>query len=188
MLEQDKQPSAIAVISGPRYWIAHSLRTAAWLERWRYVEEVSERDMVRIERELMISFYGIRKLLDTFKVSPQTRQQTYSMVWYPGKGTADYFNWNRIEEHFDLVKHGTEQRSLAFVCNQFVHSFIFTPATDENKAFSGIFVASDQTKKEKLYFIEAEEICRALRTVGNDYPREQHLRRNDKTHQWEEDD
>ncbi|PYE19805.1 hypothetical protein C7410_118101 [Paraburkholderia silvatlantica] len=96
-----------------------------------------ERDSARIERELFISFYSIRKLFDTFKVSFDTRRKVYSLVWSPRIGRPDYFNWHRIEEHFDLGTRNEETRDLVFLCNQFVHSFIFTVVVDENNAFAG---------------------------------------------------
>lgn len=176
------------MISESRHWKEPLLRTAAWLERWRFSEECVDRNMVRIERELFIGFYAIRKLLDTFKVSPETRQQTYAMLWHASTGTTDYLNWHRLVENFDLDTGNVEQRDLVFLCNQFVHSFIFMPVTNENRAFAGVFIASDKVRLGKVYFVGASEICRAFRTVGKDYPRQQSMRRNDLTGQWEEVD
>lgn len=176
------------MISASRYWKDPLIRTAAWLERWRFKEECAERDMVRIERELFIGFYAIRKLLDTFNVSPETRRQTYSMLRHPSTGTTDYLNWHRLDEHFDLDSSTLEQRDITYLCNQFVHSFIFTPAMNEEGALAGTFIASDKIRLEKVYFVEASEIGRAFRTVGKDYPKRQSMRRNDVTHQWEEVD
>ncbi len=147
-----------------------------------------ERDSARIERELFIGFYSIRKLFDTFKVSFDTRRKVYSLVWSPRIGRPDYFNWYRIEEHFDLGTRNEETRDLVFLCNQFVHSFIFTVAVDENNAFAGVFVASDRVRNDKLYFVAASQIFLAFRTVGRDYPVRQHMSRNERTGEWEEGD
>jgi hypothetical protein len=164
------------------------LRTANWLERWRLNEDVSERDLARMERELFVGFYAIRKLLETFKVSPSTRRGTYLMISSPGVGTADYMNWHRLDEHFDLEAQHEEQRDLTFLCNQFIHSFIFLPAIDEAGALAGVYIASDRARKDKVYFVGAAQIVDAFRAVGRDYPTELHLRRNDSTQQWEETD
>jgi hypothetical protein len=147
-----------------------------------------ERDSARIERELFIGFYSIRKLLDTFKVSSGTRREAYSLVWSPRIGRPDYFSWHRLEEHFDLGTQNEETRDLVFLCNQFVHSFIFTVVTDEKNSLAGVFVASDKTRNEKLYFVAASQILLAFRTVGRDYPVKQHMVRNERTGEWEERD
>lgn len=176
------------MICESHYWKRPLLRTATWLERWRLDENVSERDLARIERELFVGFYAIRKLLETFKVSPSTRQRTYLLVWSPGIGTADYMNWHRLDEHFDLDDLHEERHDLMFLCNQFIHSFIFLPTIDEDGALGGVYIASDRIKKYKLYFIDIAQIVDAFRTVGRDYPTRLHLRRNDSTQQWEEVD
>lgn len=174
------------MISESRYWKQPLLRSASWLERWRMNEANFERDSARIERELFIGFYAIRKLFDTFKVSLDTRRKSYSLIWSPRIGRPDYFNRHRIEEHFDLETRNEETRDLVFLCNQFVHSFIFTVVTDENNAFAGVFVASDKARNDRLYFVAASQIFLAFRTVGRDYPVRQHMIRNDRTGEWEE--
>ncbi|AXW62552.1 hypothetical protein CJO94_12130 [Ralstonia solanacearum] len=168
------------------YWKRPLLRAATWLERLRVEEAREERDLVRVERELFVGFYAIRKLLDTFKVSTSTRKTTFVMSWSPCIKPVDYMNAHRIDEHFDLgVKH-EERRDLTFLCNQFIHSYIFTSLIDEHGALAGVYVASDRTRNEKLYFVAVAQILAAFRTVGRDYPIEQHLRRNGQAGQWEE--
>ncbi|MCY1205087.1 hypothetical protein D9M72_166230 [compost metagenome] len=174
------------MISESHYWKRPLLRTATWLERWRLDEDVSERDLARIERELFVGFYAIRKLLDTFKVSPGTRRRTYLMVWFPSVGTANCTNWHWLDEHFDLDSRHEEQRDLIFLCNQFIHSYFFLPVIDKMGTLAGAHIASDRVRKEKLYFVGIAQIIEAFRTVGRDYPSKLHLRRNDSTQQWEE--
>jgi len=95
-------------------------------------------------------------------------------------------NAHRIDELFDLdIKHA-EQRDLAFVCNQFIHSYVFIPVQYEDGTLAGAYIASDKARNEKLYFVELTQILIAFRTVGKDYPSVQHMRRNEKTEQWEE--
>lgn len=108
------------------------------------------------------------------------------MVWSPRIGRPDYFNWHRIEEHYDLTIQQKEMRDLVFLCNQFVHSFIFSMVLDEKDALAGVYVASDKTRGEKLYFVDIDQILQAFRIVGRDYPSEQRMIRNKETGEWEE--
>lgn len=174
------------MISESHYWKRPLLRAATWLERLRIEDANEERILVRVERELFVGFYTIRKLLDTFKISPSTRMMMFEMVWSPCIKTVDYMNAHRIDELFDLdVKHA-EQRDLAFVCNQFIHSYVFVPVQHEDGTLAGAYIASDKARNERLYFVELAQILAAFRTVGRDYPAKQHMRRNEKTEQWEE--
>ena len=47
------------------YWKEPLLQTANWLRRVRLSERTSERTYVRVEREVFVGFYSIRKLFDT---------------------------------------------------------------------------------------------------------------------------
>lgn len=167
------------------HWKQPLLRAANWLERLRIDKKNEERSLVRVERELFVGFYGIRKLLDTFKVSHSTRVKTFSLAWSPSVASTDYLNCHRIEELFDLSVQRVEQRDLTFVCNQFIHSYIFASAQSESGSLSGVYVSSDKAKNDKVYFVGIDQILDAFRLVGKDYPTEQHLRRN-KQGQWEE--
>ena len=166
------------MISESHYWKRSLLRAATWLERLRIEETNEERVLVRVERELFIGFYAIRKLLDTFKISPSTRTMMLAMVWSPCIKTVDYLNAHRIDELFDL---DAEQRDLGFVCNQFIHSYVFVPVQHEDGTLAGAYIALDEARNKKIYFVERAQILAAFRTVGRDYPTQQHMRRNEKT-------
>lgn len=182
MLNVRAQP----VIYESRHWKIPLLRSATWLERVRLDRDTDERSLVRVERELFVGFYAIRKLLDTFKVSPSTRTMAFSLKSSPCVKTVDYMNAHKIDELFDLEVTNTEQRDLTFLCNQFVHSYVFVTAQDEDGKLAGAYVSSDRARRDRLYFVELAHILRAFRTVGKDYPRSQRMRRNEEAHQWEE--
>ena len=176
------------MIQESRYWKEPLVRAANWLQKLRLEEPTIERSLVRVERELFVGFYSIRKLLDTFKVSRETRELKFELEWAPNIGRVDYMNWHRLEELYDLERIQTESRDLQFLCNQFVHSYVFSTAETEDGALAGVFVASDRARHDRLYYVSLENVLTAFRTVGRDYPTESHMVRNPKTLQWEEMD
>ncbi|MBX9917599.1 MAG: hypothetical protein K2Y07_10250, partial [Nitrosomonas sp.] len=119
------------MIHESEYWKTPLLRAAAWLEKLRINEESAERSLVRVEKEIFIGFYSVRKLLDTFKVSDKTKAMTFELQWFPCIRKVDYFNAHRIDTLFDLNKINKETRDVQFLCNQFIHSFIFVPVEGE---------------------------------------------------------
>lgn len=169
------------------YWKEPLLAAADLLSEIRINEEESDDDLARIEREVLIGFYSIRKLLDTFKVSGSTKTMSFDLRCFEietGR-QVDYFNRWEVDELFDLERPLSETRDLTFLCNQFVHSFIHLFEIGESKAVEGVFVASDRARSDRLYFVSREQIVRLFRAVGNDYPTSQHYHRNVQTGQWE---
>lgn len=164
------------------YWKDPLLTSADGLENLRLADD--EGKFVRVERELFLNFYGIRKLLDTFKIGDSTRNLTVTVHKHKCLKRVDYFNSHRIDELYDLSVSMPETRDLKFICNQFVHSFVFSIASDKTDNFSGCFVASDRIRNTTLYFIPLSSILTAFRTVGNDYPTELRMHRDPKTGDW----
>lgn len=165
------------------YWKEPLLEAATWLRRVRLGENVRETTLVKIEKELFVGFYSIRKLLETLKVSGSTKKKKFDLVWYPNKKPVDWLNHHFVEEHYDLAKSNQESRDIGYICNLFIHSYVFT-LVGENK-LEGVYVASDRTKNQKAYYVPIEVILSAFRLVGRDYPSQVVLTRNPKTGEFE---
>lgn len=175
------------MIHESRHWKTPLLRSATWLERLRLPEDevAAERNLVRVEKELFFGFYAIRKLFDTFKVSDSTKAMRFELQWSPCMASVDYFNASRIEELFDLKTSHQETRDIHFLCNQFIHSYIFVPLEGDEGQLVGCFVSSDRTRNERIYFVELAHVLSAFRTVGRDHPSSIRMQRNPITGQWE---
>ncbi|WP_395373716.1 hypothetical protein [Marinicella sp. W31] len=153
-----------------RPWKKPLLDNATWLRSIRLKETTRESTYVRIEKEIMISFYSIRKLFDTVKISDSTINQTYSIVWFKNINPVRYFNWHNVDNNFNLHEEHFETRDIRFICNRFIHSYIFLPVQDNNSKLDGFFVSTDHDKDKKLYFIELKVVLKIFRLVGRDYP------------------
>lgn len=139
--------------------------------------------MVRIEKEAFIGFYSIRKLLDAHKVSDSTQAATVELRWHPSIRTVDYLNWDKLAENYDLSVSHTETRDIRFVCNQFIHSYLFM--IDGDTRLDGFYVTSDRDRHKKCYYISTTQTIALFRSVGNDYPANARLVRNPKNGQFQ---
>lgn len=165
-------------------WKEPLLTSANYLRRVRLKEGTSGRTCVRIEKEIFIGFYSIRKLLDTFKVSDATKAMTFHLSTHKSRHQVDYLNWHKLQQNYDLSASTAETHDIRFLCNQFIHSYVFIPAEEEDGRLHGFFVASDRDKGKKCYFVELAQIVKAFRVVGNDYPARSEMERDPKTGQW----
>ena len=154
------------------YWKKPLLKGAAIIRTYMERENLSDAQFARVERELFIGFYAIRKLLEAVgKVSEPTRNLKIPTLWYPktiGKPIVDWHNRGEIWELYDLENERREQRDLLYITHRMIHSFIFMlSGIDEGH---GVFFTSDRDKECRLNFVKTGEIVKAFEIVGNDYP------------------
>lgn len=163
------------------YWKEPLLESASWLRRVRFRKNTRERTLARVEKEIFIGFYSIRKPLEAIKVSDNTKNSKHELTWYSNTKTANYLNWHKIEDLYNLSSTNKETRDLEYVCNLFIHSYIFSLAGEER--LEGVYINSENTKNKKLYFISLNTILVIFRLVGRDYPANQSFSRNPETNE-----
>jgi hypothetical protein len=151
------------------YWKEPLIKSASYLRRVRLTERTTERTFVRIEKEVLMGFYSVRKLLDTYKVSDKCKQQKYDLMWHQNIKKVTYMNWHHIDELYDLNRSNSESRDIRFLCDKFIHSYIFLPVEGES-GLDGFFVTSDRLKNDKCYFVSLDNVVSIFRSVGRDYP------------------
>lgn len=176
------------MIHESRHWKDPLLRAATCLSRIRIQDdESSEKSLVRVEREIFIGFYAIRKLCETLKVSMSTKELTIELSAFMAKPDlkSDYFNRANIDALFEMGSPMKERRDIGFLCNQIIHSYIFIISILEDGALKGFYVTSDSMRFKKLYFIELDQIINTFRLFGMDYPNNIKYQRNVKTGQLE---
>jgi hypothetical protein len=168
--------------SGP--WKSDLLATATWLDKVRINQRNYERNLFRVEKEVFNGFYAVRKLLDTFKVTDKTKAKTFNLKWSRQIRTVDYQNWHHLEKNFDLKATHKETRNIRFLCDQFIHSYVFIPRLGTSGRLSGFYISSDRMRHEKLYFISARQVLSVFRTVGRDDPTQAYGQRDPVTGQF----
>lgn len=80
------------------------LKAATWLRRARLGKSVRESTLIKVEKEVFIVFYLVRKLLETVKVSDSTKKEKFELIWHPKKKPVDWLNHHIVEDCYDLEK------------------------------------------------------------------------------------
>jgi hypothetical protein len=120
------------------YWkedlarLADCLRNRAKQRRW------SERSIAKLEKELFIGFYSVRKLLEAKKLSEKevNRLVPADSYSYTGGQLVTLLNWNsKLAEAFDFEKPKKIMLSIIFLCNQVIHSYIYKEVFDEKDCY-----------------------------------------------------
>lgn len=131
----------------------------------------SEELAVSFEKDIMISFYIIRKLEEAGKLSSATKGYQLNVRTHKNIKNVTRLNWHRIDELFEFESPIEEKMGVDKLYNQIIHSYIFLISTDETtEVIDGFFFCSDRMRNEKLYYIDLNEIVGFFTIVGNDYP------------------
>ena len=165
------------MISSSYNWKLPLVKSADYLARVRFGNSTNDRVLVRIEKELSIGFYSVRRLLETYTVSDRTKALQFVVVWHKAIRVVDLMNAHRLDKNYDLALRNSEKRDIAYLSNLFIHSYVFVPEFKDAK-LAGVHVASDRSRQSKCYFISRAQICKIFRTVGYDDPCEMTLSRD----------
>jgi hypothetical protein len=161
------------MITESHYWKDNLLQRAQQLRRRVNQKRWTETTSSRVEQTIMLGFYAIRKLIEAKKLSDDVANQTLRITTHPWRGES-VTRLNRFDywELYDLDRSRAVVRSLTFLCNQVVHSYIFALSFDDSCVFNGILVASDRERHQVLYFFQIQQIIDLFEQIGNDYPDE----------------
>lgn len=154
------------------YWKEDLLKVAKKLElrlvqkRWR------GRSFYALEKEIFLGFYSIRKLIESRKISDSIANHKYQITEFPRKNKNINLLVDDPAKEFEVEYEDGKQVNITVrqLCNQFIHSFFFTPFMPDGKSLVGLFVCSDYKRESGIYLITIFDIVDIYRKVGNNYP------------------
>jgi len=152
------------------HWKEPLIESAAAFEDFAQHTELSEEDLVKVEIDVFIGFYSIRKLMDTMTISDSTKNLKLVLAWHPNVKNVHEWNSHRLDKLYDFRVTNQETRSIRFICNQIIHSFVFAPVENDRGNLEGIVFSSDKDRNNKLYFMDTKQLVEVFRLIGNDYP------------------
>jgi hypothetical protein len=150
-------------------WKRELARLAAKMRRRMVQRRWSEASLAILERDVFVTGFAIRKLLDSHKLSDEAESIGIPATAHAARGRAvDIMNWHRIDELYDLGASHKLVISLRKFCDQVVHSFVFVPETDEGTGLQGFFLTSDRCKAERLLYFDIEDVVKAMERISAD--------------------
>ena len=170
------------MISDSVPWRYELLRVARRLERKTVQEHWTERSSFRVEKDLMLAGYAIRRLIEARKLSDSLVAKQIPIVRFERTGAVpDVYNRHEFDALYDLDNPSKDQVTLAHLANQIIHSFVLVISSDEVEApyegldgfevegtyrFNGYFVASEKERMKHLYFLDAATLIAVCRSIA----------------------
>ena len=152
------------------YWKVDLLRRSADLQRRMKQKRWPDVSLVRIEQSLMLGFYSIRNLREAKKLTDAVARRQVSFTSYPRRENkrVHHFNWHKLEDLYDFNASYEDSRDLGFLCNQVIHSYIFSPVFSDAGYLDGILLASDRERRQRVISVAMREVVSIFAAVGND--------------------
>lgn len=149
-------------------WKRDLLVDAQILKRWAKKPHWQRAHYI-FEKKVFFAAYAIRKLIHAGKIGPDFPFWGRKVKKYENRNRSkiDMFNRDRLEQHYDFENFKAETLSLEHLCNQIVHSYIFSFChSEDGSRLQGIWFVSDKDKNELLYYIELNEFLEMMIKVG----------------------
>lgn len=131
----------------------------------------SERKHVSFEKEVIISFFMIRKLIESNKFSPIIKQYKATIFRSPCVAKVNNLNYSSIERLYDMEKEEAVSKNINFLCNQLIHGGAMFAYREKDRNWGGMYTCSDFERQKYIYRIPISEIVMILELAGNDYPK-----------------
>ena len=158
------------MIHESHYWKEDIVKRANLLRRRLHQVLWQDRTFAKVEQDLMLGFYSIRKLIESKKLSTSLVNASLSLVSHPCQRRVTQLNCNAIQDLYDMEKHTVEQRDIAFVCNQFIHSYVFMLTFSETPRLHGVLVSSDHERNRAVYHLSMDNILALFDLIVRDSP------------------
>jgi len=159
------------MISESGYWKNDLLRQAKFLRKKAAQKRWTESTFVRVEQSIMMGFYAIRKLIEARKISDSNIKRKIQIKSYSWSGKlVTWINLHRVDMLYDFSNPTLVEKDMVFICNQFIHSYIFMTSFNRSDKLAGILFNSDKERNKALYYIKIKQIVNVFELVGNDYP------------------
>ncbi len=154
------------------YWKEDLLVHEKKLRHVKNPKRWTEKLQVNFEKEVCISFFLIRKLLDEQdKLSSKSSKYSAHIYRYPCIiSNVTYRNYWDIDKIYDLNKEEKVYKKIRFLSNQFIHGGAICAYRNEDRNWGGLYTCSDYERAKYIYRVPIEEIRNIFQIVGNDYP------------------
>jgi hypothetical protein len=152
------------------YWKEDLLKLAKRLRPIKRPPRWTERLQVNFEKEVIISFFMIRKLIESTKLSSKTTKLNAPIFRSPCVAQRNSQNFMHIYDLYDFELEERVEKNVNFLCNQLIHGGATFAYRDKNRNWGGIYTCSDFERAKYVYRIPLDTIISILETAGNDYP------------------
>ncbi len=164
------------------YWKEFLVSTASELKKVKRPKPLTLRRLEIIERDIALSFFILRKLIELHKVSKKIRDYPFKVFLWPcTEKLSTLLNNHKIEELYDFSKEQPQTKKPIYICHQIIHSYTSGMIVDETRNWDSLLVVSDYDRRKNIWRIPIVSIVGLLKEASEDYPNYMAYKWNNRT-------
>lgn len=140
----------------------------------------------RIQIRIVTNALLVRRLLETPKVATSLREEDVPVIAHPWTcSNVDYMNCHHLDQKYQLNTPLPKKLPGGVLCDQIIHSFVWTWLVDEScEDLKGFIVSSDRKKHSEVYVVDIDNWLGYTQGIAKSNPARMEATRNTKTGQW----
>lgn len=141
---------------------------------------LSERLVANFEKYLIVSFFMLRKLLESNRLSSKTAKHKIKVFRAPCFGSVNNRNYLWVDELYDLNTEEEVHKDVRFVSNQLIHCGAIFAYREKDRNWGGVYTCSDFERSQYIYRLPLCELLCVLEIASTDYPKLERIYWDDK--------
>ena len=153
------------------YWKEFLAETAKDIRRVPRPKRLTQRRYEIVDRNIAISFFVLRRLIERHKVSKKVLDFRLEMFLWPSTvKVPTSLNNHRIDELYNSSKEQAQTKHPMYICNQIIHAYSTALMIDETRNWHSLLTVSDYDRKNCIWRIPMDRIVDLLNTASKEYP------------------
>lgn len=153
-----------------RYWKEELARISKSLRPSKKPPRMTKRIICSTERDLMIGFFIMRRLIELHKVSSKTANQKISAFSYDTIESVNWVSKFSLADNYNWSKETLLVKPAFYFANQFIHAYLSQLLRDSQRNWSDILIVSDFDRMDRIWRIPVSEIIRVFEIAATDWP------------------
>lgn len=149
------------------YWLNELSKSALFLESLYRKPSWNEGLEFETEKAVFLGFYTIRKLKESKLLCSEISGFNTKLVSYPIRADVKLADCDKWSEAYNLMQGNEQVLALEELCNQFIHSKIYSPFVPGGLGCMGFYFASDKEFKSHVYYVTLVKIVSVFLSVSN---------------------
>lgn len=154
------------------YWkeelarIAKTFHPVAKPKRW------SERAVCTVERDVVIGFFIVRRMIELHKVSAHIADMKLDVFGMPAIKIITKLNRFSLDKNYDWSAERAEEKPALYICNQCIHAYLSHVDRGPDRNWLNFFVVSDFDRNATIWRIPFATIIGLFEAASKDWPSE----------------